>query len=74
MIDFENFLDAMDDNILALENEIGFERNFARYLMSEGREEEAKHHLERYQQAKKELTNYKRKKHKEREKNEIMGI
>ena len=54
MTDFENyFLDAMDDNILALENEIGFERNFARYLLSQG---------------KKELANYKRKLHRERKK------
>ena len=69
MTDFENYiLDVMDDNIIALENKIGFERNFAIYLLSEGKEEEAKLHLERYQQAKKELANYKRKLHRERKK------
>lgn len=67
MTDFENyFLDAMDDHIAALENEIGFERNFAMYLLLKGREEETKPHIERYQQAKKELTSYKRKIHRER--------
>lgn len=69
MTDFENyFLDAMDDNIIALEVKIGVARNYARYLLSEGREEEAKPHIERYQQAKKELANYKRKLHRERKK------
>lgn len=67
---FENyFLDCFDDNILALENTIGFERNYALYLEQEGRKEEANEHWKEYYKAKKELSNYKRKVHKERNKN-----
>lgn len=60
------FLDSFDDNILALENTMGFERNYALYLESKGRKEEANKHWQEYYKAKKELTNYKRKVHRER--------
>lgn len=65
--DFENyFLDSMDDNILALENTIGFNYNYAIYLKGEGRTDEAEKYWNKYLEAKKELTKYKRKIHRER--------
>lgn len=67
--DLENYiLDSFDDNILALENKIGFERNYAIYLEQVRRKEEANEHWQEYYKLKKELTNYKRKVHRERNK------
>lgn len=45
-------LSSMDDEVVALQNTMGVERNFARYLESEGRHEEAKEHWKAYYSAK----------------------
>ena len=39
---------SQDDEVVGLEVEMGVERNFARYLDSEGRHEEAKEHWRNY--------------------------
>ncbi len=45
-------LSSMDDEVVALQNTMGVERNFAKYLESEGRHEEAKEHWKAYYSAK----------------------
>lgn len=45
-------LSSMDDEVVGLQVKMGFERNFARYLDSEGRHEEAKEHWKAYYSAK----------------------
>ena len=45
---------SQDDEVVGLEVKMGVERNFARYLDSEGRHEEAKEHWREYYRCKKE--------------------
>lgn len=45
-------LSSMDDEVVGLQVKMGVERNFAKYLESEGRHEEAKEHWKAYYSAK----------------------